>query len=166
MVKICWCLAMVSSLSPGDLEFLITSANRCAHASHDPEIQVVAALLPVPRGGAITGVNRFPAGTPAWGKSPSRDFVNKRIIHAERDAIYKAAYYGVSTRGAELYSSLYPCAECANAIVEAGIRHVFTHPQPEMPEWQENWTVAEATFHDNGMQVHFVPNESITKIRA
>jgi dCMP deaminase len=155
-------------MHPDELNALVASATRCVRASHDPEVQVVASLRLKHGGGIhgyITGVNHFPWQTSAWGRNPSREFVNKRITHAERSIIYQAAYYGIATRNGELYSSLYPCSQCANAIVEAGIRDVFTHPQPLMPEWQEDWKVAEEIFKDNRIDVRFVPHESVTKVR-
>ena len=42
-------------------------------------------------------------------------------MHAEAAAIYKAAYLGVSTRGATMYSPWSACIKCAHAIIAAGI---------------------------------------------
>lgn len=42
-------------------------------------------------------------------------------IHAEQNAIIQAAYLGISTRGATLYSTANPCSSCAKMIVNAGI---------------------------------------------
>jgi dCMP deaminase len=48
-----------------------------------------------------------------------------RTIHAEANAIIQAAKFGVSTRGAVIYTSMFPCYDCAKLIVSAGIRHVY-----------------------------------------
>lgn len=45
-------------------------------------------------------------------------------IHAEQNAILQSAYHGVSTKGAVLYSTVAPCAQCAKAIINAGITEV------------------------------------------
>jgi deoxycytidylate deaminase len=46
-------------------------------------------------------------------------------IHAEACAIAKAAKSGVSTDGADMYVSTFPCPNCARSLVEAGIKRVF-----------------------------------------
>jgi len=45
-------------------------------------------------------------------------------IHAEQNAIVQAAFHGVSTRGATLYSTTNPCSSCAKIIANAGIKRV------------------------------------------
>ena len=47
-----------------------------------------------------------------------------RAIHSEVDAIGKAAKVGVSTNGATLYVTRYPCEACARLIITAGIKRV------------------------------------------
>lgn len=42
-------------------------------------------------------------------------------IHAEQNAIIQAAYHGVSTKGATLYSTTNPCSSCAKILANAGI---------------------------------------------
>lgn len=45
-------------------------------------------------------------------------------VHAEANAIAFAARHGVATDGAELFSSMAPCAACAQLIINAGIWRV------------------------------------------
>lgn len=45
-------------------------------------------------------------------------------VHAEANAILFAARYGMSTEGAELYTTHQPCLQCAKMIVNAGICRV------------------------------------------
>ena len=47
-----------------------------------------------------------------------------RCLHAEQAAIINAARAGVSTQGAYLYTTTFPCHECAKMIVGAGIAEV------------------------------------------
>lgn len=55
-----------------------------------------------------------------------------RCLHAEQAAITNAARVGVSTEGAQLYSTTFPCHECAKMIVGAGIsRVVYIAPYPK-----------------------------------
>jgi dCMP deaminase len=44
--------------------------------------------------------------------------------HAERNAIYNAARQGIRLLGATLYTQWCPCADCARAIIQAGIKEV------------------------------------------
>ena len=46
--------------------------------------------------------------------------------HAERNAIYNAASEGVALRGATIYITHTPCADCARAIIQSGIKRVCT----------------------------------------
>ena len=55
-----------------------------------------------------------------------------RAVHAEAEAILSAARMGVSTRGARLYCTTFPCHVCAKHIVAAGIEQVFyIEPYPK-----------------------------------
>lgn len=45
-------------------------------------------------------------------------------IHAEQNAIVQAAYQGISTKGATLYTTTTPCSSCAKLIINAGINRV------------------------------------------
>ncbi len=47
-----------------------------------------------------------------------------RGLHAEQNAIIQAAVFGVSTRGATLYTTTYPCVICAKMIINAEIGEV------------------------------------------
>lgn len=42
-------------------------------------------------------------------------------VHSEQNAIIQAAYLGVSTNGAIMYSTISPCSSCAKLIINAGI---------------------------------------------
>ena len=48
-----------------------------------------------------------------------------RGIHAEQNAIIKAAYHGVSIRNATLYCTNLPCSICTKMIINAGIGRIY-----------------------------------------
>jgi cytidine deaminase len=55
-----------------------------------------------------------------------------RIAHAEMAAICTAARRGTALRGATMYSTTYPCHECARLIIAAGISMVvYVDPYPK-----------------------------------
>lgn len=47
-----------------------------------------------------------------------------RTLHAELNAILQAARHGPSVEGATLYCTMFPCYDCAKAIVNVGIIEV------------------------------------------
>ena len=49
-----------------------------------------------------------------------------RGLHAEMNAFIQAANFGVSTEGATLYATDYPCSLCAKIAVNAGVRRIVT----------------------------------------
>lgn len=54
--------------------------------------------------------------------------------HAERNAIYFAARYGMRVGGGTLYSTLKPCLWCLEACIQAGIRDIVFDD-----DWPENY---------------------------
>lgn len=55
-----------------------------------------------------------------------------RAVHAEMEALIQAARNGVPVRGATLYTTTYPCHNCAKHIVAAGINEVvYIEPYPK-----------------------------------
>ena len=73
--------------------------------------------------GCIRQINNIPSGE-------RHEFC--RGSHAEINAIAQAALVGTSTNGATLYCTHQPCAFCAKAIINAGIRKiVYANPYPD-----------------------------------
>lgn len=55
-----------------------------------------------------------------------------RVVHAEMAAIVEAARRGTSVKGCVLYTTTFPCHNCARHIVAAGIsRVVYIEPYPK-----------------------------------
>ncbi len=55
-----------------------------------------------------------------------------RVVHAEMEALLCCARNHVSTRGATLYCTTFPCHNCAKHIIAAGIeRVVYIEPYPK-----------------------------------
>ena len=48
-----------------------------------------------------------------------------RTIHAESNAILQCAKFGVSTEGAHIYVTHFPCLQCTKQIIQAGITKVI-----------------------------------------
>ncbi|HET7628394.1 MAG TPA: ComE operon protein 2 [Bacillales bacterium] len=48
-----------------------------------------------------------------------------RTIHAEMNALLQCAKFGVSTAGAEIYVTHFPCLPCCKSIIQSGIKYVY-----------------------------------------
>ncbi|MEK0174815.1 ComE operon protein 2 [Tetragenococcus halophilus] len=47
-----------------------------------------------------------------------------RTIHAEMNAILQCAKFGISTEGAEIYVTHFPCLQCTKALLQAGVKTI------------------------------------------
>ena len=101
-------------------------AHLSALRSKDPSTQVGAAIVNVKNKIVGIGYNGFPSGLNddeyPWHREGS--FVDTKyayVVHAELNAILNATS---SLEGCSIYVSLFPCNECAKAIVQAGIKTV------------------------------------------
>ena len=81
-----------------------------------------------------TGWNGVPAGQDhckneyVFGGLPIEShhtWSTKHEVHAETNAIGYAAKNGVSTKDADVYTSVSPCIDCAKLIIAAGIKYVY-----------------------------------------
>lgn len=99
-----------------------------AERSKDPSTQVGACIVDDNNRILSEGYNGMPAGCEddimPWGKIG--DPLNNKyffVCHAELNAILN--YRGGSLKDARLYSTLFPCNECAKAIIQCGIKEVI-----------------------------------------
>lgn len=86
-----------------------------------------------------------------------------RIVHAEMAAICTAARRGTPLRGSTLYTTTYPCHECARLIIAAGITRVvyiapYTKSQVKM---LFNDLVSHTYVGSDRKTVEFVPFEGV-----
>lgn len=48
-----------------------------------------------------------------------------RTIHAEMNAILQCSKLGISTEGAEIYVTHFPCLQCTKMLLQAGIKKIY-----------------------------------------
>ena len=95
--------------------------------SKDPNTQVGACIVSSDNKILSMGYNGFPIGCSddefPWSRT-GQGLESKYLYttHSELNAILN--YRGGSLEGATLYVSLFPCNECAKAIIQSGIRKV------------------------------------------
>ena len=109
-------------------EYFMGVALLAARRSKDPSTQVGACIVDQNNIILSTGYNGFPYGcsddTFPWGRTGEiNDTKYPYVVHAELNAILNAQ--GRSLRGARIYVALFPCNECAKAIIQSGIREVI-----------------------------------------
>jgi deoxycytidylate deaminase len=84
-----------------------------------------------------------------------------RMVHAEMDALLCCARINVSTMGATMYCTTFPCHNCAKHIVSAGIRRVvYIEPYEKSKALElNNDTIVKGLASDRGKQekVSFEP---------
>mgnify|MGYP003122506089 FL=1 len=82
------------------------------------------------------------------------------VEHAERNAIYTAGRNGVSLDGCKMYVTYFPCCDCARAIIQSGIKEVYS-PKPDWShhKWGESWKVSKQMFNECGVKIKFIENE-------
>ena len=109
-------------------EYFMGVAKLSAMRSKDPNTQVGACIVSEDNKILSMGYNGLPIGCSDEDFPWNRDgepYNNKYfyVAHSELNAILN--YRGGSLEGAKLYVSLFPCNECAKAIIQAGIRTVI-----------------------------------------
>lgn len=98
-----------------------------AERSKDPSTQVGACIVSDDNRILSTGYNGFPQGCSdddfPWNRDASQGETKYNfVVHAELNAILNAG--GKSLLGSRIFVSLFPCHECAKAIIQAGVKEV------------------------------------------
>ncbi len=107
-------------------EYFMGLAHLSALRSKDPSTQVGAAIVNDQHKVVSIGYNGFPNGCSddeyPWEREGA---VNETkypfVVHAELNAILNSSR---DLHGCSIYVSLFPCNECAKAIIQSGIRRI------------------------------------------
>ena len=107
-------------------DYFMGVAHLSALRSKDPSTQVGAVIVDENKKIVGIGYNGFPSGVSddefPWDREG--DFTESKyayVVHAELNAILNAPR---QVRGCTLYVSLFPCNECAKAIIQSGIEEI------------------------------------------
>ena len=106
-------------------EYFMGIAKLSALRSKDPNTQVGACIVSPEHKILSMGYNGFPIGCSDDDFSWSREGEDNKYLyttHSELNAILN--YRGGSLDGTTIYVTLFPCNECAKAIIQSGIREV------------------------------------------
>lgn len=108
-------------------EYFMGVALLAAQRSKDPSTQVGACIVDSSKRILSTGYNGFPHGCSdddfPWNRDDSKGETKYQfVVHAELNAILNAS--GKNLNGSTVYVALFPCNECAKAIIQSGITEV------------------------------------------
>ena len=107
-------------------EYFMGVALLAARRSKDPSTQVGCCIVDQRNIILSTGYNGFPYGCSddeyPWARE-GEETKYPFVVHSELNAILNSN--GKSLENAKLYVSLFPCNECAKAIIQAGIRTII-----------------------------------------
>ncbi len=109
-------------------EYFMGVAHLAGMRSKDPNSQVGCCIVSEDNKILSIGYNGFPKGCSddefPWAREGD-PLENKYlyVTHSELNAILN--YKGGSLDGAKLYVSLFPCNECAKAIIQSGIKTII-----------------------------------------
>ena len=109
-------------------EYFMGVALLASQRSKDPSTQVGACIVDNGKRILSTGYNGFPQGCSddefPWNRDEDLGETKYQyVVHAELNAILNAS--GKSLAGSTLYVGLFPCNECAKAIIQAGIKEII-----------------------------------------
>ena len=107
-------------------EYFMGVAMLAACRSKDPSTQVGACIVSQDNIIVSTGYNGMPKGCSDDEFPWNRDGEENKypfVVHAELNAILNAN--GRNLRGCKIYVALFPCNECAKAIIQSGIREIY-----------------------------------------
>ena len=109
-------------------EYFMGVATLSGRRSKDPSTQVGACIVSQDNKILSMGYNGFPKGCSddefPWAREG--DSLHTKyfyVTHSELNAILN--YRGGSLEGSKIYVTLFPCNECAKAIIQAGIKTII-----------------------------------------
>ena len=109
-------------------EYFMGIAMLAARRSKDPNTQVGACIVSEDNIIISTGYNGMPKGCSddifPWDRDGQQDMTKyPYVVHAELNAILNAN--GRDLRGSRIFVALFPCNECAKAIIQSGVSEVM-----------------------------------------
>ena len=107
-------------------EYFMGIAMLAARRSKDPNTQVGACIVSQDNIIISTGYNGMPKGCSddeyPWDRV-GEETKYPYVVDAELNAVLNAN--GRVLRGSKLYGALFPCNECAKAIIQSGVKEVY-----------------------------------------
>ena len=145
------------------IDYFIGHCDHAATMSKDPSTKVGCVIVGPNKEIRSTGFNGLPRGVEDERlESLERPDKYLWIEHAERNAIYNAARCGTSLEGCIMFCQKYPCADCARAIIQSGIRTLYCHPPESLGEdWERSCFVSRTMMEEAGVEIIIVQRKEV-----
>ena len=104
----------------------------------------------------LSAVNSFPNGVDETEERQKDKALRYKLsVHAERNLIYTAARLGIKTDGLIMVCPWATCSECAQSIIQSGIKTLVTHKQAldRSGHWQEDIDFAFNILREAGVEI-------------
>lgn len=121
---------MKRSNVPSKTNIYMSMARLISQRSKDPNTQVGAVIVSEDDRILSIGYNGFPNGCSdddfPWEKAAESEYDTKYpyVVHAELNAILNFRGDNKALVNSTLYVTLFPCHECAKAIIQSGIKRI------------------------------------------
>lgn len=139
----------------------IAQALGIADWSKDDSTKVGAVVYDKDRTPISNGYNGFPRGVDdTIPERHERPLKYKYVQHAEQNTINHCARKGNATEGCHIYTTHFPCSNCAGSIINSGLVKVIidikTFSTSYQVRWKEDIEVSQTMFDEAGVEVVFV----------
>ena len=132
---------------------LLTGCEQYAAGQSDDPVRQVGAKIVDKHGQVVSfGANHLPRGVLWDQRRVTRPLKSIFLEHAERDAIYHAARWGIRLDGATMVAPWAACAECARAIIAAGITSLVRRPIP-LDRWSYSIGLGDQMLREAGVEI-------------
>lgn len=144
-------------LEKWDARFLAL-AEHVGQWSKDPSTKVGACIVRPDRTIVSLGYNGFPRGVrDDEGRYSNRETKYQYVVHAEMNALLSA---DAPLHGCTLYvSPLFPCPQCAAAVVQKGIGRIVTRLDRSRADWAERWAISRIILLEGGVAFTLMGDE-------
>jgi dCMP deaminase len=128
--------------------------------SKDPNRKVGALVVGTDGSPLSWGYNGLARGIADDSRLLDASIKLKIVVHAEQNAVLAAARKGISLDGGIMLTTLYPCINCANSIIQAGISTVICPEYLEADsKWWEQRYDSSRLFAEAGVEVILVDDK-------
>lgn len=131
-------------------------AEHAALRSKDPRTKVGALMVSADGLHLSVGFNGFPRGVADDARVLDLAHKNDLMVHAERNALDNATF---DVRGGTLYTTMHPCHQCAQSIIQRGVTTVVYRPaDPARAErHMKSMSLAFQIMNEVGMELVSLP---------
>lgn len=126
--------------------------------SPDPHTRVACWLISaVTSTVLVKGYNTFPQRIENTAVRWDRPQKYHYVVHAEANAIAKAAKDGISVKETQAVLTLFPCACCCKLLIQSGIQSIVV-PRPNWrdPRWKEDFLLSQELLQEAGIDIQYV----------